>query len=81
MHLPFVGLVTFAREPACPDWDKLDSADVAVLGVPIDTASNRRRFRRGFAAYDASVITSLLAARTSIDFVGSIFHERATRRA
>ena len=31
--------------------------------------------------YDPSGITSLLAARTSIDFIGSIFHERAKRRA
>ena len=30
MDLPFVGLATFARQPACPDWDKLDGADVAV---------------------------------------------------
>jgi agmatinase len=37
MDLPFVGLATFARQPACPDWDGLDGADVAVLGVPIDT--------------------------------------------
>ena len=35
MDLPFVGLVTFAGQPACEDWDKLDGADVAVLGVPI----------------------------------------------
>jgi agmatinase len=30
--------------------------------------------------YDPSGITSLLAARTSLDFIGSIFHERAKRR-
>jgi agmatinase len=42
MDLPFVGLATFARQPAYPDWDKLDGADVAVLGVPIDTASSYR---------------------------------------
>ena len=42
MDLPFVGLTTFARQPACPDWDKLDGADVAILGVPIDTASSYR---------------------------------------
>jgi arginase family enzyme len=42
MELPFVGLATFARQPACPDWDKLDGADVAILGVPIDTASSYR---------------------------------------
>ena len=40
MDLPFVGLTTFAREPACPDWNKLDGADVAILGVQIDTASS-----------------------------------------
>src|ERR1700741_2721941 len=42
MDLPFVGLATFARQPACPDWDKLDVADVAVLGIPVDTASSYR---------------------------------------
>ncbi|RKD69378.1 MULTISPECIES: agmatinase [unclassified Rhizobium] len=42
MDLPFVGLATFATQPACTDWDKLDGADVAVLGVPIDTASSYR---------------------------------------
>lgn len=42
MDLPFVGLATFARQPACPDWDKLDGADVAVLRIPIDTASSYR---------------------------------------
>jgi arginase family enzyme len=31
--------------------------------------------------YDPSGITSLLAARTSLDFIGSIFHERARRRS
>jgi len=30
--------------------------------------------------YDPSGITSLLAARISLDFIGSIFHERAKRR-
>ncbi|MFC7398057.1 agmatinase [Chelatococcus sp. GCM10030263] len=42
MDLPFVGLVTFGGQPACEDWDRLDGADVAVLGVPIDTASSYR---------------------------------------
>ncbi len=42
MDLPFVGLATFAGQPACPDWDRLDGADVAVLGIPIDTASSYR---------------------------------------
>ena len=30
--------------------------------------------------YDPSGVTALLAARTSLDFIGSIFHERAKRR-
>jgi arginase family enzyme len=42
MDLRFVGLATFAGQPACTDWDKLDGADVAVLGIPIDTASSYR---------------------------------------
>ena len=42
MDLPFVGLTTFARQPTCPDWNKLDGANVAVLGIPIDTASSYR---------------------------------------
>jgi agmatinase len=42
MDLPFVGLATFAGQPACTDWDKLDGADVAILGIPIDTASSYR---------------------------------------
>src|ERR1700751_5566321 len=42
MDLPFVGLATFAGQPACTDWDKLDGADVAVLGITIDTASSYR---------------------------------------
>jgi len=42
MDLPFVGLVTFAGQAPCTDWDKLDGADVAVLGIPIDTASSYR---------------------------------------
>src|ERR1700759_4951198 len=42
MALPFVGLSPFAGQPACTDWDKLDGADVAILGIPIDTASSYR---------------------------------------
>lgn len=42
MNLPFVGNVTFARQPAQEDWNKIDDADVAILGVPIDTASSYR---------------------------------------
>jgi arginase family enzyme len=95
MDLPFVGLMTFACQPACPDWDRLDGADAAVLGVPIDTASSYRVGTREVARrfevvgadfvevsppYDPSGITSLLAARISLDFIGSILHERAKRR-
>lgn len=42
MDLPFVGLVSFAGQAACEDWNQLDGADVAILGVPIDTASSYR---------------------------------------
>ncbi|MBP0018676.1 MAG: agmatinase [Cyanobacteria bacterium SBLK] len=42
MNLPFVGLVTFAGQPACDNWKQLDSADVAILGIPIDTAASYR---------------------------------------
>ena len=42
MDVPFVGLAAFARQPACPDWDKLNGADVALLGIPVDTASSYR---------------------------------------
>jgi agmatinase len=42
MDLPFVGLTTFARQPACQDWNMLDGADVAILGIPIDSASSYR---------------------------------------
>jgi agmatinase len=42
MDLPFVGLVTFAGQPARENWDELDGADVAILGIPIDTASSNR---------------------------------------
>ena len=42
MDLPFVGLATFARQPACTDWNMLDGADVAILGIPIDSASSYR---------------------------------------
>jgi hypothetical protein len=34
MDLPFVGLATFARQPAYSDWDTLDGADVAVWAYP-----------------------------------------------
>ena len=40
MDLPIVGLATFAHQPACPDWDKLNGADVAHM--PFDTASSYR---------------------------------------
>jgi len=46
MDLPFVGLATFARQPACPDWDKLNGADVALLGMPADAPTDRNRARQ-----------------------------------
>src|ERR1700745_123783 len=42
MELPFVRLSPSGGPPACTDWDKLDGAAVAILGVPIDTASSYR---------------------------------------
>ena len=42
MNLPFVGLVSFAEQPAQEVWSQLRGADVAILGVPIDTASSYR---------------------------------------
>lgn len=38
LNLPFTGLVTFLRSPACSDVDKLDG-DIAILGVPSDEGS------------------------------------------
>jgi hypothetical protein len=100
MDLPFVGLATFARQPACLDWDRLDGADVAVPGTATishggfsyyESKDILREIAKRFEVvgadfvevsppYDPSGITLLLAARTSLDFIGSIFHERAKRR-
>src|SRR3981189_1867391 len=41
MDLRF-GPATCARQTARPDWDKLNGADVVVLGTTIDTASSYR---------------------------------------
>ncbi len=41
LDLPFVGHCTFAKAPACLEWEKLD-ADVAVLGVPNDMGGQYR---------------------------------------
>lgn len=41
LNLPFVGHITFAKSPACADWDHID-ADIAVLGVPTDMATQNR---------------------------------------
>ncbi len=41
LNLPFVGHCTFAKAPACTDWDKID-ADVAILGVPNDMGTQWR---------------------------------------
>jgi arginase family enzyme len=40
--MPFVDLTTFVRQPACPDWGRLDGTDVAVLGILINTALSYR---------------------------------------
>lgn len=41
LNLPFVGHVTFAKSPVCQNWDNID-ADIAVLGVPTDMATQNR---------------------------------------
>jgi agmatinase len=41
LNLPFVGLSTFGKYPACLDWDHID-ADVAVLGAPYDFGTQWR---------------------------------------
>jgi len=41
LNLPFVGHCTFAKQPPCLDWDRID-ADVAVLGVPFDMGTQYR---------------------------------------
>ena len=41
LDLPFVGLCTFGKRPACLDWERLE-ADVAVLGVPYDMGTQYR---------------------------------------
>lgn len=41
LDLPFVGLCTFGKYPACLDWDRID-ADVAILGAPLDMGTQWR---------------------------------------
>jgi agmatinase len=41
LNLPFVGLSTFGKYPACLDWDHIE-ADVAVLGAPYDFGTQWR---------------------------------------
>ncbi len=41
LNLPFVGHCTFAKQPACLDWDRID-AEVAVLGAPFDMGTQYR---------------------------------------
>lgn len=41
LNLPFVGHCTFAKQPPCLDWDRIE-ADVAVLGVPFDMGTQYR---------------------------------------
>jgi agmatinase len=41
LDLPFVGLATFGKRPACLDWETIE-ADVAVLGVPYDMGTQFR---------------------------------------
>jgi agmatinase len=41
LNLPFVGLCTFGKQPACLDWDAID-AHAAVLGAPFDMGTQYR---------------------------------------
>ncbi len=41
LDLPFVGLCTFGKYPACLDWGAID-ADVAILGAPLDMGTQWR---------------------------------------
>ncbi|HTR18313.1 MAG TPA: agmatinase [Acetobacteraceae bacterium] len=41
LDLPFVGLCTFGKYPACLDWDAI-AADVAVIGAPFDQGTQWR---------------------------------------
>ncbi len=41
LNLPFVGLCTFGKQPACLDWERID-ADVAILGAPFDMGTQYR---------------------------------------
>lgn len=41
LNLPFVGLCTFGKQPACLDWAAID-ADIAVLGAPFDMGTQYR---------------------------------------
>ncbi len=41
LNLPFVGHSTFAKQPVCLDWDRIE-AEVAVLGVPFDMGTQYR---------------------------------------
>ncbi len=43
LDLPFVGHATFAKRPACLDWEAID-ADAAILGIPFDMGT---QFRAG----------------------------------
>jgi hypothetical protein len=45
MHLPIVGLTTFVRQRACPDWDRLDGAEALrkfAAGEPSKVRTSRR---------------------------------------
>ncbi len=41
LNLPFVGLSTFGKQPACLDWDAID-AHAAILGAPFDMGTQYR---------------------------------------
>jgi len=41
LNLPFVGHCTFAKQPACLDWNAID-ADVCIFGAPFDMGTQYR---------------------------------------
>lgn len=72
LNLPFVGHCTFAKQPVCTDWDKID-ADVAVLGVPYDMGTQYRSGARASVRAPSarprpcshSAIAALMTSRTT----------------
>ena len=65
LGLPFVGHCTFAKAPACLDWDAIN-ADVAVLGVPNDMGTISARRTLWSARYPRGLHAVFLRARRRV---------------